>query len=111
MTFLYLCSDTMGTGDPELGRKLLRKFLAELAASDVPVDVIGCVNAGVHLTTEEGEALESLRTLERRGSRIASCGTCLDHFGRRDRLRIGEVGDMAGTVRIMAAADRVIRPC
>lgn len=111
MTFLYLCADTMGSGDPELGRKLLRKFLAELADSDARVDLVGCVNDGVRLTTSEGEALESLRKLEKRGARIASCGTCLDHLALRDALRIGEVGDMKGTVRVMASAERVIRPC
>jgi selenium metabolism protein YedF len=111
VTFLYLNADVMGQGDPELGRKLLRVFLEKLAASDVRVDLVGCVNSGVHLTTEGSEVLESLRALEARGARIASCGTCLDHLGLRDALRIGEVGDMAATVQVMAAADRVIRPC
>jgi hypothetical protein len=27
MTFLYLTSDKMGEGEPELGRKLLKSFL------------------------------------------------------------------------------------
>lgn len=111
MTFLYLCADTMGSGDPALGRKLLAKFLAELAASDVRVDLVGCVNDGVRLTTSDGPALESLRALQKRGARIASCGTCVDHLGLREALRIGEIGDMAGTVQVMASADRVIRPC
>lgn len=111
MTFLYLNSDAMGTGDPELGRKLLRLFLEKLAASDARVDLVGCVNAGVYLTTEGSPVLESLRSLEARGARIATCGTCLDHLGIRDRLRIGEVGDMAGTVQVMTTAERVIRPC
>ncbi len=49
--------------------------------------------------------------LEKRGARIATCGTCLDHHGLRDRLAIGEVGDMAGTIHVFTSADRVIRPC
>jgi selenium metabolism protein YedF len=111
VTFLYLNSDRMGHGDDELGRELLLKFLWELAAFDAPVDVIGCVNSGVHLTTEGSEVLSSLQKLEARGARIATCGTCLDHLGLRDKLAIGEVGDMATTVQVMATADRVIRPC
>lgn len=110
MNFLYLNSDTMGEGDPALGRKLLKSFLAELAKSDVTIDVVGCVNSGINLTTEGSEALESLRALEARGARIASCGTCLDHYGLRERVAIGEVGSMAGTVQLMATAARVIRP-
>jgi len=41
MTFLYLCSDTMGIGEPELGKKLLNIFLKTLAESQVQIDVIG----------------------------------------------------------------------
>lgn len=111
MTLLYLNSDEMGRGDAALGRKLLLVFLRELAASGVPVDVVGCVNGGAVLTQEGSEALPSLRELEKRGARIATCGTCLDHLGIRDTLALGEVGNMAGTVAVMGSADRVIRPC
>lgn len=110
MTFLYLNSDRMGDGDPALGRQLMRAFLEALAASSVQVDVVGCVNDGIRLTTEGSEVLDALETLRRRGARIATCGTCLDFHGRRDALSIGEVGTMATTVEVMANADRVIRP-
>lgn len=110
MNFLYLNSDKMGEGDPELGRKLLVLFLEKLAASDAPVDVVGCVNSGVFLTTQDGPALESLQALAGRGARIVTCGTCLDYHDRSRLLRIGEVGNMDGTVAIMTMADRVIRP-
>ncbi|MCL4836959.1 MAG: DsrE family protein [Thermoanaerobaculia bacterium] len=110
MTFLYLSSDRMGEGDDALGRRLLLLFLDRLAASEVQVDLVGCVNGAVHLTTADGPALESLRRLEAKGARIATCGTCLDHLGLRDELRIGGVGAMDQTVQVMAAADRVLRP-
>jgi len=111
MTFLYLSSDRMGGGDDVLGRKLLRIFLEKLAASEVPVDFVGCLNGGVRLTTEGSEVLDSLRALEKRGARIATCGTCLEHHGLKDRLAIGVVGGMPQTVEMFATADRVIAPC
>lgn len=110
MNFVYLNSDKMGEGDPELGRKLLLIFLEKLAASDVAVDAVGCVNSAVRLTTEDGPALSSLQALADRGARIVTCGTCLDYHGRGDDLLIGEVGTMDGTVAIMATAERIIRP-
>ncbi len=111
MNFLYLSTDKMGEGDPELGHKLLQVFLEKLAASDVPVDVVGCVNNGIFLTTTpDSPALKSLRKLEARGARIATCGTCLDHHDRGKLLQIGEVGSMDDTVQLMATADRIIRP-
>ena len=110
MNFLYLSTDKMGEGDPELGRKLLRVFLEKLAASDVQIDVVGCVNNGINLTTAGSEVIESLQTLAARGARIVSCGTCLEYHNRSDQLLIGEAGSMEGTVQIMATAARVIRP-
>ena len=111
MTFLYLNSDKMGSGNDPLGKKLLKSFLNELAKSDTQIDLIGCVNSAVNLTTEGSEVLEVLKTLTDKGARIASCGTCLDHFDKRDKLLIGEVGSMDMTVQIMATADKVIKPC
>ena len=110
MTFLYLSPDRMGSGDAALGRRLLELFLEKLAASGTQVDLVGCVNGGVQLTTEGSAVIESLRALEARGARIATCGTCLDHFGLRDKLAIGEVGTMEQSVEVMASAERVIRP-
>lgn len=110
MNFLYLNSDKMGEGDPDLGRKLLAIFLEKLAASDVPVEVVGCVNSGIFLTTTESPALASLQALAARGARIVTCGTCLDYHGRQEALLIGEVGSMDGTVAMMATAARIIRP-
>lgn len=100
----------MGDGEPALGRKLMTVFLEKLAASDVSIDVVGCVNNGIFLTTEGSPALESLKKLAARGARIVSCGTCLDYHKRQELLKIGEVGSMDGTVAIMATAERIIRP-
>lgn len=110
MTFLYLSSDQMGTGDAELGRRLLVAFLRELHDAGETIDVIGCVNHGVFLTTENGPAAKILAAFAEGGARVASCGTCLDHFGRREQLLVGDVGSMDQTVEIMTEAERVIRP-
>ncbi len=111
MKFLFLNSKLMGHGDEMLGEKLLAVFLKELAASDHQIDLIGCVNGAVSLTTQNGDALDSLKKLEAKGAKIASCGTCLDFYGLRDQLLIGSIGTMQQTVEIMNTADRVIRPC
>ena len=111
MTFLYLNSDKMGEGDSDLGKKLLKSFLSNLANSDVQIDVVGCVNSGINLTTEGSEVLDILKKLEAKGAKIATCGTCLEFHGRKDKLLIGSIGTMPMTVQIMADADNVIKPC
>ena len=110
MIFLYLNSDKMGQREPKLGKKLMVTFLRELAKSDIMIDVIGCVNSGINLTTEGSEAIASLRDLEQKGARIASCGSCLDFYNKRDDLLIGEIGSMDQTVLIMSKADKIIKP-
>ena len=110
MTLLYLNSDQMGSGDEQLGRKLMKIFLTKLAASATPIDLIGCVNSGVRLTTAGSEVIEHLKALQARGARIATCGTCLEHLGLTDKLLIGEIGTMEQSVQAMAMADKVIRP-
>ena len=110
MTFLYLNSDKMGEGDPQLGKQLLKSFLTELADSDAQIDVIGCVNSGINLTTEGSDVVDILAKLQEKGARIASCGTCLDYHKKRDKVLIGEVGTMKMTIQIMTSADKVIKP-
>lgn len=111
MTVLYLNSDQIGSGEPELGRRLLQLFLDRLVASEVKVDAVACLHRAVLLTTEDNPALASLRTLAERGALITSCGTCLEFFGRKEMLLVGAVGGMQQTVEIFAAADRLIAPC
>lgn len=111
MTVLYLNADRIGSDNETLGRKLMRLFLEKLVASEVRVDFVVCLNSGVFLTTEGSDVLASLRALEERGARIASCGTCLEVLGLKDRLAIGVVGGMQQTVELLVGADRVIAPC
>jgi intracellular sulfur oxidation DsrE/DsrF family protein len=110
MNLLYLSSDQIGNATPELGRKLMCAFLEKVVASEVHVDFVACLNGGVFLTTDEGPALESLRTLASRGTRVLTCGTCLDHYGREETLLVGAVGGMQQTVELLATAERVIAP-
>ena len=100
----------MGEGDPELGKKLLISFLKNLIKSEKKIDFIGCVNSGINLTTHSGDALKALEQLQNNGSIIASCGSCLDHYGKRDQLMIGQVGSMDKSVNLWFEADKIIQP-
>jgi selenium metabolism protein YedF len=110
MTFLYLNSDKMGEGDPVLGKKLMKIFLSELDKAGITIDVIGCVNSGINLTTKGSEVIEILKRFEEKGARIATCVTCLEYHNRKEELLIGEIGTMDKSVQIMAQADKVIKP-
>lgn len=107
MTVL-LSGDRLGRGSEELGGILMRSFLYTLTQQEDPPGALICVNGGVRLTTEGSPALEELRILEEKGTEILSCGTCLDFFGLKDKLKIGRVTNMYEIVERLGAAARAL---
>jgi selenium metabolism protein YedF len=107
---VYINSDRVGVGAEQLGRLLMSSFLRTLAASSNKPGKILFVNSGVYLTTEGSEVLDTLKELADAGVEILSCGTCLDYYRRKEVLRIGAVGNMAGTVDALRGAGKVLTP-
>lgn len=102
-------SDCLGDGPEELGRLLMKNFLATLLDVDIPPEALYFVNSGVMLTTEGSDALEALNLLENRGVGIFSCGICLDFFGRKDKLRAGAVTNMLTVAEGLLKAPSTLR--
>ena len=61
------------------------------------------------LTTEGSEVIEYLRTLEREGVEILSCGTCLDYYNLKNKLLVGGVSNMYTIVEKMSGVKNTIR--
>jgi len=109
-TVALIASETIGSGDDELGAVLMKNFLITLLELETPPEQIFFLNGGVKLTVAGSDALEALNQLACRGVDIASCGLCLDFFKLKDQLAVGRVGNMLETVQALASAGRVIRP-
>jgi selenium metabolism protein YedF len=105
---LVLSQDRMGHGDDALGAILIKKFLKTFADIAPGPDFILLFNTGVKLALEDSEVLGELKTLERKGARILSCGTCLEYFGVKDKLRAGNVSTMHEIVGVMVKAHRTV---
>ena len=105
-----VASDTMGEGDPALGKILMKGFLYALSQMDTLPETILFYNGGVMLTTEGSESLEDLKAMEEQGVKIYSCGTCLDFYNRKDLLKVGEVTNMYTIVELMAKAEKILKP-
>ncbi len=110
MTLLYLNSDKLGEGDPDLGEKLMKVFLIELEKSGTKIDKISCVNSAINLTTAGSKVIDVLKSFEEKGAQISTCITCLNFHNKKNDLQIGEIGTMSGTVQLMASADKIIQP-
>ena len=108
MRVVFINSERIGEGDEELGRKLMGSFLYSLARGDAKPDVVGLMNGGVRLACEGSPALDDLRLLVADGVQVKSCGTCLDWFGLKDTLAVGEVGTMADAAALFMSAESVV---
>lgn len=109
-TVVVIASATMGEGDPELGRLLMKGYLYALTQLDTLPKTLLFYNGGAALTCEGSASLEDLKSLEAQGVQILTCGTCLNHYGLTDRLKVGEVTNMYVIAETMAGAAKIVKP-
>jgi selenium metabolism protein YedF len=107
---IYVSGSTMGTGDDKLGIKLMRGFLRTLLDSEPKPWQMIFLNSGVYLTASDEEASEALILLEEKGVEILSCGTCLEHFELKEKLKVGKISNMYEIIETLNAATKVISP-
>lgn len=84
----------LGVGDEALGNTLMKAFIFTLTQSKPLPKKVMFLNSGVKLTTENEETIKNLQVLENEGTEIVSCGTCLDFYNLKDKLKVGSVGNM-----------------
>jgi selenium metabolism protein YedF len=101
-------SDQMGRGEEELGHLLIRSFLHALTEVSGRPDTIIFFNTGVKLTVRGSEVLEDLQALENNGVEILICGTCLDYFGLKGKIAVGQVSNMYTIAETMLSANRLV---
>ena len=107
---VYVNSNLLGVGEEALGTVLMRSFLKTLLDLNLIPSKLIFINSGVRLTTEGSEVLETLKTLSGKGAEILSCGTCLDFYGLKEKLKVGIVSNMYDITQSLLEADRLIRP-
>ena len=106
---VFMESDTMGRGSEELGRILMRSFFHTLGEAEFKPAKVIMVNGGVKLACEGSEVLEDLNHLSRQGTEILSCGTCLDFFGLKAKLKAGRISNMYEILSSLAQAGKVLK--
>ena len=105
---LVLRSEGMGEGDRLLGLTILANFLRLcLEAAEKPRAVF-CYNGGVKLLTGDSLVLAHLQELAKAGVKIEACRTCVDHFGIREQLQVGELSTMGQFVEYLQECEVVM---
>ena len=88
----------------------MKGFVYALTQQDVLPETILLYNSGAYLSCEGSDNLEDLKSMESQGVEILTCGTCLNHYGRLEKLQVGEVTNMYEIAQCMMQAERIIRP-
>lgn len=107
-TVMLVTSSSLGRGSEELGEILMRSFFFTLKEAELPPARIYFLSSGVKLTVEGSPLLEELQELAERGVEIFSCGTCLDYYQVKEKLRVGSITNMYDTMDALLAATRCI---
>ncbi|WP_027632251.1 sulfurtransferase-like selenium metabolism protein YedF [Clostridium hydrogeniformans] len=106
---IVVSSDKLGEGDDTLGETLMKSYFFALSESDNLPKTLIFMNGGVKLTVEGSPCLEGIVKLHERGVEILSCGTCLDFFGIKEKLAIGEISNMYTIVEKMNKSKNTIK--
>lgn len=106
---VVLCAtDRIGSGDDELGQKLMVSFIKTVKEMGPELWHLIFVNNGVKLTIGGSPVLEDLQGYEKEGVKILVCGTCLDFFELLEKKQVGATTNMLDIVMAMQLADKVI---
>ncbi len=105
---IAIASDKMGSGDPELGAILIKSFMYTVAQTTPHPTTMLFYNGGVKLTTKDSPVIDDILELANAGVEIISCGTCLDFFGLKDDLLVGEISNMYTIYENMRDTDQTL---
>lgn len=105
---IFIGKETIGEGDNELGKNLMRMFLYTLSEMKEYPSHILLMNGGVKLPTLDEQAVKSLQTLKDHGVTILVCGACLNFYGLTEKLKVGAVSNMYEITDKMRQAGKVI---
>ncbi|MCO6456629.1 MAG: DsrE family protein [Pirellulaceae bacterium] len=110
-TVILLHKQVLGTvaeSDLEFGREMLDKFLHTLESQPEKPLAICFFTEGVKLVVRDSPLLLGLKLLQSQGVRMVICQSCLERYGLRDDVAVGEVGGMPDIVKLISAADKVV---
>lgn len=106
---VFVGSDAIGEGDADLGRSLMKMALYTLAEAGDPPASLLFMNAGVKLVAGgDQQVVESVESLIEQGTEVLVCGTCLDFYGVKEALAVGEVSNMYDILGRMRETAKVL---
>ena len=103
-------SHCMGDGEEEIGKLLMKAYISTLPELDNIPDNIVLYNSGVFAVCKDSSTEEFFQQLERKGTKIYICGTCINYYQLKEKIQMGTVSNMMEISSILAASPRVLYP-
>lgn len=107
-TVYVVSRNGLGQAPEDLQRILAVNFFGLSADSDLSPETVLFYADGVKVACEGSAVVESLRALEKKGTRLILCRTCLDYFGLMDKVAVGSVGKMTDIIAALEEATKVV---
>lgn len=107
-TAILFTSNVLGAESDGLGEVLIKAYLGTIAQSEEPPASIALMNEGVKLALPESSTFDTLKEIESRGTKLLICGTCTNHFGITERIKIGVISNMFEIAGSLMNADKAI---
>ncbi|MBE9488556.1 MAG: sulfurtransferase-like selenium metabolism protein YedF [Bacteroidetes bacterium] len=103
-------SEYMGDGDIELGALLLRAYINTLSETDfLPTSII-LYNSGVKIALSDRDTSKSLEEMEKKGVELILCGTCIDFYKLKQKVKIGKISNMFVIADKLSKAINIVYP-
>ena len=100
--------NTMGAGAEELGKILIKGFIYSLSELETPPNYLIFFNSGAFLTSRDSNTIDDLKKLEAKGTKIQTCGTCINFYELGEKLAIGEVVNMYDITEVLVSSSKII---
>jgi tRNA 2-thiouridine synthesizing protein A len=108
-TLVYLFESDFIGRNRELGKILINGFLNAITSLPKRKSKIVLISNGVRLATAGSYVLDTLLELKQSGFEILICGTCLDFFKIRDKVRVGTISNALEIMGALTNESRVVK--
>lgn len=98
----------MGTASEELRLILAENYLSITLKENRLPGFILFYAEGVKLVTDKSPVIETLKAIEKRGTKLIVCKTCLNYYNLIEKVKTGIIATMMDICEIQWNVDKVI---
>jgi selenium metabolism protein YedF len=107
LAVLITCQN-LGRSDQQLGEVLMKSFLGTLSQLDEAPLAVALMNEGVKLALYDSSSCDYLKNLEKKGTLLLVCGTCVSHFRIAEQIGAGTISNMFEIVETLNKAKKIM---